>query len=188
MGVSGFPIKAIASGLFDQDESWFNTAEASFTAVFQSGSRATFPVSNLFGFKVGQTVEIAGGSYNAETGTITSIEDDKAGHNIFTNIAFTGSDSGIIFVDGSIEWDVKTPEDFLREIHVQFDIGGSVAFEVEVTTNGEIDWMLINNGDPIVGLQTFTMFVTKDTLLNFRIHASESAPDDVPVTCIVTAA
>lgn len=64
-----------------------------------------------------------------------------------------------------------TPDNFLREVHVQFDTINSV--RIEITLDG-VNYMAINNGNTLLGLGTFTFFVVKGTVLNFRT-ASGSA-------------
>ncbi len=75
-------------------------------------------------------------------------------------------------------WNNNTPPGVLREIHIQFDTTGSTGVTVKVTLSESGVEMFINNGDPIIGLATFTMFVERDTVLNF---SSEEAANFVIV-------
>ncbi len=187
MAISGFPIKAQVSGDFIGDVPWFDTARSPFNPVFNVSNKCEFNVNTVKNFKVGQTVDIVGGTYDGETGTITKITNNQSGKKILTDITFINDSDGNtqeIFVDGSLEWDEDTPDNFLREIHIQFDIGGATAFDVEVTLD-DSTYMLINNGDEIVGLQTFTMFVQKDSLLNFQLIGGTPS---TTISCVVTAA
>lgn len=58
-----------------------------------------------------------------------------------------------------------TPEDVTRAVQVQIQTGS--ASILEVTLNGT-DFVPINNEIALSGLGTFTMLVSKDSLLNFR--------------------
>jgi len=58
-----------------------------------------------------------------------------------------------------------TPETVTRAVQVQIQTGSAAT--IEVTLNGT-DFVPINNEVPLSGLGTFTMLVSKDSLLNFR--------------------
>ncbi len=58
-----------------------------------------------------------------------------------------------------------TPADVRREIQIQ--IGTGAAATLQITFDGAT-FIPINNNVPLFGLSTFTILVTKDTLLNFR--------------------
>ena len=62
--------------------------------------------------------------------------------------------------------DDQTPANFEREIQVQ--LSSATASNVQITLDGGVTWLDINNGDTLVGLATFTFLVDNATLLNFR--------------------
>ncbi len=66
-----------------------------------------------------------------------------------------------------------TPADTMREIQVQFLT--SISGVLSVTFNGTSGTFFnLNNGDDILGLATFTLFVDDATELNFRFDTSGS--------------
>jgi len=64
-----------------------------------------------------------------------------------------------------------TPPNTMREIQIQFTT--NTAGILSVTFNGT-NFFPINNGDTIVGLSTFTIFVDDSTLLNFVFDTAAS--------------
>ena len=175
MGVSGFPIKATTSGSFITSEPWFDTAFATFDQVFNINDKASFVVSNLYGFRIGQTVDILlSTNYNGSHEITKIINNGFDQQQILTDADIIDTDTGNATVDGSIEWDEETPRNIEREIIVQFAINGATPAdnEIQVSMDDENSWQLLFNGNFRIGLHTFPMFVTRDTLLNFRMKGA----------------
>lgn len=58
-----------------------------------------------------------------------------------------------------------TPDGVRQEIQIQLGTGASAT--IQITFDGAT-FIPINNNVPLFGLSTFTIYVQKDTLLNFR--------------------
>lgn len=193
MGVSGFPIKAEDSATnFDQRQPWlWGGILGTFNAVNDKNGVAEFEI-NSFGagdinsFVIGQSFFVnstgAAGDYEEVYGIITDIDYDTEA--VKTTIPFvmgSETDTGGWVYGENCTFENDTPDNFLREIHVQFDV--NTAIIIEVTFDG-VNFMSLNNNDTIIGLQTFTLFVTKFTKLNF--NSNTAGPIDFTIT--VTAA
>lgn len=100
----------------------------------------------------------------------------------FNIIAQNSGNAGpeVKWLTTDVLFDADTPEKFLREIHVQFDTIQSVV--LEITLDGTT-FMKLNNGNAIIGLATFTFFVIKNSMLNFR---TQLGADDVDFAIVVT--
>ena len=59
-----------------------------------------------------------------------------------------------------------TPGNLAREIQV--DITTSSAVNLEMTQNGAVDWVPINNAQTLFGKATFTFLVQPNAEVNFR--------------------
>lgn len=181
MGVSGFPIKAEGSNsAAAQEEPWLSNARGTYNTISNISSKAQFHINsfatgNIDDIIVGQSFFVNSASYPNSYGVITAVNYNN--NRVTTDIDFNGSESGDWVYGNNCLFNVDTPEDILREVHVQFDTGSAVI--VELTFDG-INFMPINNNQTIFGLQTFTIFVTKETKLNF--HTPTAFPVEFSIT------
>jgi len=180
MAVNGYPIKAQVSGTFEQNEPWFHSVKGTFSGWVTDGGFAKFTLNDASGLEVDQEIWIqttSKATYPDDLTTITAID----GNDVTTALVFAGTtETGFWTQPENITWDEDTPEDFLRQIHVQFDTVTDLI--IGVTLDG-INYVSINNDETIKGLATFTLFVQKGSLLNFQYF---TATADQDINCVVT--
>lgn len=170
MAVSGFPIKATAIGKRDASQPWLIDTIDIISITDLGGGQVEITTSTPHGLSITDpftifTPQDFGASYNTLT-TVSTVESPTV---IRAPVIFTSDTTatlGKILSPAYVTWDSDTPEDILREIHIQFDTDSAIP--IQVTLDGGLNYMAINNNVDIDGLATFTMFVTKGTLLNFR--------------------
>ena len=162
MAVSGFDIKKTASGSAAALEPWFVDNFGTYTLVVSDAGNAQFTTSSPHGLQIGDTVDVVGTEYQFGGQPVLSINSTTT----FTvAVPFTITDTGNWFENDAVSFE-DTPDSFLRELHVQFDTIVSVG--IEISLDGGANYMAINNANELIGLATFTFFVVKDSLVNFR--------------------
>lgn len=169
MAVSGFPIKATAIGKRDASQPWLIDTIDIISITDLGGGTVEITTATPHGLSASDpftifTPQDFGATYNILA--IAGIVDTTT---ITASVIFNGDTTatlGKILSPAYVTWDSDTPEDILREIHIQFDTDSAIP--IQVTLDGGLNYMAINNNVDIDGLATFTMFVTKGTLLNFR--------------------
>jgi len=186
VAISGFPIKRTQIGIASANDPWFKR-QVSYTQVTdQGGGTIRFTTSTAHGFVATDTVDILSANKTTYAFADITVSNVPSTTEFDVVATFVSDDTGTVSADSDIEfldWDDDTPDNTLREIHVQFDT--DIAVGVEITLDGGSTYMPINNATTLVGLATFTMFVIDTTLLNFRSAIGSS---DVVFTITVTAA
>lgn len=172
MAVGGFPIIATARGPRNANDPWFLLKDENVSFTGYSGN--TLVRVNLNetepGLLVNDDVVIVSNDVNKTYNAIVNVNgftDDE----LDTNAVFVDVQNGTVFYltfPEAILWDSDTPENFLRIIHVQFDITPNTTSKIEVTFDDGVTWMPVLNNEDFQGVGTFTFFVTKTTQLNFR--------------------
>jgi len=179
VGVSTFPIRdeRTSSSLFR--EFLFFDVKDSFGGVTDVGGflqlEGAIEADNV---KVGDAIWVDGGAnYDQVNGLVTG----TGNQTILTDIPFNGGGSGTYTTSSGIRWKDDTPKNNLREIHVQMLLDNTVQIEV---TFDNVNYFAINNNGTLLGVSTFTMFVTDDSRLNFRTNTDLT----LGYTIIVTSA
>ena len=191
MGVSGFPIKASVVGARATDDPWFARTINFISITDLGGGQVEITTDEPHGLSISNpfavyTPDDEGTDYNARS-TVTSVESTTV---IRAPLIFS-SNVGGVFTDlttaEDITWDEDTPANLLREIHFQLTIQqtadndqGSI---IDVTIDG-VNFNPINNGDVVVGLADFSIFVTKTSLLNIQ---AGTAAVSILMECIISA-
>ena len=170
--VSALPIRASVS-LFDLDEGrlWFEDARGSATILSDDGSgNLQLTTASNANVEVGDAITFNDPpDYNFLGGQVIGLSGSTI---ITTNIPFNGAGTtpagwttgeGIKFRD--------TPRDQLREIYVEMTLNQNKI--ISVTFDND-KFFPLNNGNPMRNHSQFTMFVKKDTTLNFVIFDSLS--------------
>jgi len=176
MGVSGFPIKASDIGKRDFSQPWLVETLDIINIEDAGGGTLEITTSTPHGLGVTDIIGIFspqdfGSSYNILTSvTIINSPTVITAPGIFTSnvTALLSEIDSPVFV----KWCTDTPENFLRQIHVQ--INTDSALPIQVTLDGGLTFSSINNNVDIDGLTTFTMFVTRETLLNFQFGGADT--------------
>ena len=184
MAVSGFPIIAEVDGDFETFQPWFgSTVSGTYSAINQELPEDTSElVANDTGSLAdGDLLYVKSNDDVPFDGSVTTVAVNvqPAQDHILTTLPFTTfNDTGIWSNFQWLLWDSDTPETILREIQVQYTT--ELASIVQVTIDGN-NWANLNNGIATIGLATFTMFVLKDSKLNFR-YSSGAGETDIVVS------
>jgi hypothetical protein len=180
MGLAGFGIKRTTPNLItteDAFEPWFRPAskrkgEYDEPLIDDGGNTKFTTTTEVHNLQVGDRVAIKS-SDGIAIDDSDSLVISTTGTTFTTDLPFPGTDTndtGIAWNVDPIAWDNSTPADFLREVHIQFDTN-KITF-INVSLDQET-WMDFNNATEIRGLVTVTMFVKKDTILNFRAVSTD---------------
>ncbi len=134
-----------------------------FTSVADDGNgKAVFTVNDTSNMDVGFGCHGSGGPYTPFTGFITAVDDDLK--TVTTTIDFISDTTGTFQELLNIQY-LNTPKNILREIIIE--IRSPVSLTWQITLDG-VNWVLINNGEPLEGLSTFALFITQDEQINIR--------------------
>ena len=167
MAIGGFPEVNEDKGSRVTFEPWFQSADGTIISIAENVPNGNIIVelADSSVFTIGDTVWIDTPVYPNLYGTVVSI---PASDEIQLDITYTADDALGGFwanVENITTFEIETPEDLFREIHIQFEV--SELQLVEVTFNG-IDYHPTNNNVNFLGLNTISLSVKKDVILNFR--------------------
>lgn len=179
MAVSGFDIKKIAAGSAAAHDPWFVGNSGTYASVSDDGGNVQIVTAAPHGLEIGDKIDVVGTVYNFGGQSVITINSTTT----FTvAVPFTATDMGNWFENDAVTFE-DTPENFLRELHVQFDTTVSVG--IEISLDGGLSYMALNNANELIGLATFTFFVVKGSEVNFR---TTSAAATAGFTIVVTGA
>ena len=189
MAISGFPIIATTNGNRTANQEWFLQGYEGQFRQSAGGSLVDFEAfdeSLDFSFVLNaDPLIIVSNDVNKKYDEQTTAAGPGSEFFIDTNAGWLGNAQGILYLADTpvdILWDSDTPKDFLREIHVQFDVPSTSTAIIEFTFDGGTTWMPVNNGVAIKGVATMTFFLQYDAEFNIRGDAALSS-----MGCIVAA-
>ena len=154
----------------------FSSERGAFNTVSDNGGKAQFNTTASFNLSVGSIVQIIGLVYSDFNAIIISVESPTS----FTlDIDFTASAAGLFLVNDFVTFE-DTPSDFMREVQVQFLTSGFTI--ISITFDGGDNYIPVNDGVSATGLFTFTIFVKKDSVVNFISSGAVTVTSTVGVS------